>query len=247
MRLNFGGPPTPVVRVFLWLNGLIYLFMLLTEKKMFLSTGRSYSEIATLLLGVTPQAFLQDFALWQPITYMFVHLTFSHVFFNMLGLWFFGPDLESYFGSKKFFRYYMFTGFGAGMVSVLAGIHTIGASGAIFGLLLAYAMVYPNRQIYLYGIFPVRAKYFVAFFGLLQLVFFVTEGSGSQTNHLAHLSGIAFGLLWFLLQGRHFNLAAWWRNYQKKRLRKRFRVISQKKDEDSDGDGGFPVNNKTIH
>ena len=115
-------------------------------------------------------------------TYMFLHGGTFHILFNMLSLWMFGTDLELSWGSRFFARYYAVTGIGAGIVTVLVSLlpfgaatsmyhgSTVGASGAIFGLLLAYGLYFPDRRIYLYFLFPIPAKYFVMIFGGVALL-----------------------------------------------------------------------------
>src|SRR4030042_6824780 len=113
----------------------------------------------------------------------------------------FGGDLENYFGSKKFLRYFLFCGIGAGLCTVLftpygyQRIPVIGASGAIYGILLAFGWLFPNRLIYIYFLFPIPAKYFVIIFGLIAF-FSSLEGTGGGIAHLTHLCGVFFGLIY---------------------------------------------------
>jgi membrane associated rhomboid family serine protease len=137
------------------------------------------------------------FFLWELVTYLFLHGGFFHVLFNMLALWFFGKDLEDIWGTRRFLQFYFFCGVGAGLFVVLANylfgnpqVPTIGASGAIYGILLVAAVLWPDRIIIFY-IFPIKLKYFVmimagiAFFGLRDL--------NSGVSQVAHLSGMLFG------------------------------------------------------
>ena len=239
--VSFGGPLTPVVKVLIWANVLVFLFLLIAGQKNLLA-GRTYTEIATMLLGLSPVSVKQDFAIWQMFTYMFVHLAFFHLLFNMLALWWFGSDLEAYWGSRHFLQYYLFTGIGAGLVSVLLNIPTIGASGAVFGLLFSYGISFPNRLLYLYFVFPVKAKYCVMIFGAIELIALMTANGQTNINHAAHLSGIAFGFVWFVLYRRNFNIWRIWQEYQLRRKRKKFRVIRSDEEDRID-----PFNNQTIH
>ncbi len=152
---------------------------------------------------------------YQIITHMFMHGGFFHLFFNMYTLWIFGSVLENMWGSKKFFLYYMVTGLGAAALhefvmylQTLGGdpttimsimmTPTVGASGAIYGLLLAYGMLFPNNVLQL--IFPpiaLKAKWFVLIFGAIELLLGIT-GSGGNVAHFAHLGGMIFGLLLIL-------------------------------------------------
>ena len=152
------------------------------------------------------------FKIWQPVTYMFLHGDFSHLFFNMFALWMFGRGLEQDLGTKRFLVYYFTCGIGAGLVQLLAmgymGI-TIGASGAVFGLLLAFGMLHPNATIMLlFPPIPMKAKWFVIIYGLVELLFGVT-GSYDSVAHYAHLGGMFCG--WLLL--------LWWRYQDRKRYR----------------------------
>jgi len=137
---------------------------------------------------------------WTAITYMFLHGGFGHLFTNMLVLFFFGPPLENHWGSRFFIKYYVITGLGAALFAVLlypliGPSLVIGASGAIFGLLLAFAINWPDRKIYLYFLFPVPAKWFVGVLGLFAL--FQTIGSsGGGVAHWAHLGGLVTGVLY---------------------------------------------------
>ena len=137
---------------------------------------------------------------WSPLSYMFVHLSFGHLFTNMLVLFFFGPPLEGRWGSRFFIKYYLITGFSGALFSALlyswvGPMPMIGASGAIFGLLVAFAMNWPDAKIYLYFLFPVPAKWFVAVLGLFAL-FSTVRGAGGNIAHWAHLGGLVTGFVY---------------------------------------------------
>jgi membrane associated rhomboid family serine protease len=244
IRFTLGGSLTPVVRVLLWVNGLVWLFLTLVKGRIYAPVGESYADILTELLGLSPQAVLHELALWQPITYLFIHREFWHLVLNMLGLWWFGVDLEATWGPKTFLRYYLFTGIGAGIVSALFGIPTIGASGAIYGVLLGYGMLFPNRVLYLYFVVPVKAKYCVLLFGVVELLA-VVRGGGGGVNNLAHVSGLVFGLIWFIFSRRQLHPAEIWRQLRKRRMRRRLQLI--RKDQDENGESSGPYDNRTIH
>ena len=166
----------------------------------------------------------QDFYPWQFITYMFMHGNFSHLFFNMFALWMFGYALENYWGSKRFLVYYLITGVGAALIQtgVLAleirgmtqglppfaaqhyinQIVTVGASGAVYGILLAFGMCFPNVPIFLYFFFPIKAKWFVIIYGVIEL-FAGIGGTADGVAHFAHLGGMIFGLLLILYWRKH--------------------------------------------
>lgn len=144
---------------------------------------------------------------WQLVTYMFMHGGFFHLFLNMFALWMFGVELENLWGSKKFFNYYMITGIGAGLSNLLIAPlftsvgPTVGASGAVYGILVAFGYLFPERSIYIYGILPVKAKYLVLIYMLIE-VFAVAGGSDSGIAHIAHLGGGVVGLIYLLMFDR---------------------------------------------
>ena len=155
------------------------------------------------LQGVTYQ--VPDFYFWQLITYGFLHGDMAHLFFNMFALWMFGVPLEQRWGSQRFSLYYFVCLVGAGLVQLavayLSGevYPTVGASGAVFGLLLAFGMIYPNQKIMLLFIpVPIPAKWFVIGYGVIELLMGV-GGIMPGVAHFAHLGGMAFGfaLLWY--------------------------------------------------
>ena len=163
-----------------------------------------------------------DFNAVQLVTYMFMHDpgSFGHVFFNMFSVFMFGRTLEMVWGSKRFLIYYLTTGIGAGLVqevtwffslkdaidativqagwettrALLNNVITIGASGAVFGILLAFGMLFPNAELFIMFIpIPVKAKYFVIFYGIVELFLGVGNFSGDNIAHFAHLGGMLFG------------------------------------------------------
>jgi membrane associated rhomboid family serine protease len=151
----------------------------------------------TALFALTPRAVVENFYLWQLVTYMFLHGGFSHLLFNMLMLWFFGNALETVWGARQFLKYYIACGIGGGLFSMIFSYNhaVLGASGAIFGVYLAYAMLFPDNYVYLYFLIPVKAKHLVAGIAILQLVLGLSGPSGIA--YFAHLGGMAAGLLFF--------------------------------------------------
>lgn len=133
---------------------------------------------------------------WQLISYQFMHSGIFHIFFNMLALWMFGQELEYYWGSKKFIIYYLLCGIGAGIVQLfVADAPTIGASGSVFGLLLAFGFTFPNRLIMMFPIFiPIPAKFAVIIFGVFELISGFSN-TNSNVAHFAHLGGALTGYL----------------------------------------------------
>jgi membrane associated rhomboid family serine protease len=148
------------------------------------------------VFGLVPSAFLGRGFIWQIVTYMFFHGSVLHILFNMLFLWMMGSEIERLWGSREFLKYYLITGCGAGLVNVLvqprSGIPTIGASGAIFGLIIAFAMAFPNREILLYFLIKIKAKYFAILVGVLELVALFLMPS-APIARFAHLGGLVVG------------------------------------------------------
>lgn len=173
------------------------------------------------LLAMTPSLVLSG-AFWQPFTYMFVHdpRSLTHILVNMLGILFFGTAVERELGSKEFILYYLLTGFLAGLFSFAAylflggaNITLLGASGAVFAVLLAFATLQPNAQILIWGIIPMRAPIMVLGYTGIEL-FSQVFGAQSGIAHLTHLAGFAFGWLYFLVR---FGVNPWRRFFPRGR------------------------------
>ena len=177
-------------------------------------------------LGLTPSRVFQDFWLWQVFTYMFVHAKgVFHILFNMFALWMFGSELERLWGARFFLIYYLVCGLGAGCIYLLAlfvglsffnlsslslSIPMVGASGAIFGILFAYGLIFSERIIYFMMIFPMKAIHFTFLIGGIEFVSLINSGVGSSISHLAHLSGFLTGFIF--LQG--------WKKMQNVKIRR---------------------------
>jgi len=147
------------------------------------------------------------FGFWQLFSYMFMHASFTHILFNMLALWMFGMELEHVWGSRKFLIYYLLCGFGGGLANLLVAPMftsvgpTIGASGAVYGILLAFGMMFPERPIYIYFLLPIKAKYFVVMYMAFEIF---SVGSMDGVAHFAHLGGALVGFLYLLADGYQF-------------------------------------------
>ena len=179
------------------------------------------NTVVFLITTVSPEFFFRWFAFtpseilvrpWGLITYMFLHADFWHLFFNMLILFFFGPPLESRWGSREFVKYYFLCGLGGVALSFLfASYGIVGASAAMYGIMLAFALYWPNAPIYIWGILPVKAKWMVAFLFVVSFTSAV-GGSGGGVAHLAHLGGLLTGFLY---------LRSDWRPGQARRTKER--------------------------
>jgi membrane associated rhomboid family serine protease len=145
-------------------------------------------------LAFTPSRIIPQF--WTLGTYMFVHLGFFHLLFNMLILFFFGPPLEERWGSEQFLKFYFIAGLGGAALSLIFPNQAIaGASGAIYGVMVAFAMYWPNNPIYFWGIFPIKAKWLVTFLVGLS-IFYTISGGQAGVAHLAHLGGAIAAFLY---------------------------------------------------
>jgi membrane associated rhomboid family serine protease len=231
---SFGpGPVSPAIKVLLAVNVGVFLVMW--------AMPRALSEAVQEFLGLKPEAIFESFRVWQPVTYMFLHdlRGFGHILFNMLALWMFGTELERLWGTNAFLRYYFATGIAAAVTTIVVSLMpfpstapmfytvTIGASGAIYGLLLAYGLTFPNRPIYIYFIFAIPAKFFVMIMGAIALLSSM-GGSGGGIAHITHLGGLVAGFV--MLRGRQLSPANEVRyrylRWKMDRARKKFGVYS---------------------
>ncbi len=207
---SFGGgflSFPPVIKNLLIINGVVFFIQLLLENISF--NGYPGWYVVNKWFALNPisgndasgQPF--NFQVWQLITYQFMHGGFGHIFFNMFALWMFGGAIEDIFGSKKFLIFYLLAGISAGLcqlfITPVLGASpavTIGASGSIFGVLVAYAMFFPDNLIFLYFLIPIKAKYLIGFFVLIE--FFAVDSASSGVAHLAHLGGALFAFLYIM-------------------------------------------------
>ncbi|MBN1886218.1 MAG: rhomboid family intramembrane serine protease [Candidatus Krumholzibacteriota bacterium] len=159
------------------------------------------------VFGLTPWLVVHRGWIWQVVTYMFLHGGFFHLALNMFIIYMFGRQLEAVWGNARFLRYYLLCGLGAAAASFLFSYRTtvIGASGAGYGILLAYAVLFPYNEIYVWGLFPVRARTFVIVIAGIEFLNGITGGDGIA--HFAHLGGMAAGLL--VLRGDHRSFRLW--------------------------------------
>ncbi len=181
------------------------------------------TPLVTQILALHPGKVI-EFFIWQPLTYMFLHSTDPfHILFNMLILWWLGTELEQTWGSRYFTIYYFACGIGAGVIytfvtvlySIFSGnltplvIPVLGASGAVFGLLLAYGIIFGDRVVYFMFIFPMQARWFVVLLGAVEVIMLINQGiGGGKVANLAHLGGIVAGYL-------TLSFTTWWRRRRK--------------------------------
>jgi membrane associated rhomboid family serine protease len=194
--------------------------------------------------GLWPRAVLQLPAVWQLVTYMFLHDPhgFSHILWNMLTLWLIGADLERDWGTKYFLKYYFLCGVGAGLCVVVASYlfgsvdaRTIGSSGALFGLLLAYGILYSDRVMLFAFLFPMKAKYLVMILGVISLLGSFGP-SGGGVSYVAHLGGMIFGFLYLKRPRKQLSITEPFRrqyhNWKHRRAKRRFEVYQRRHDSD---------------
>ena len=222
---------TPAVKAIVYANAGVFVLQ-------FVLASFAGSDALTRWFGLSPVAVLEQGRLWQLATYLFLHdpRGFTHILFNMLALWMFGVELERRWGTRGFLWYYAITGVGAGLATVVVsllpfdatrsiyGATTIGASGAIYGLLLAWALLFPTRQILFMFIFPLPARVAALLMGAMSFMAAVSGQNGSVAE-ATHLAGFVIG--WIYLRGPaslklelQYRLAKW----RMDRARRRFNV-----------------------
>ena len=165
------------------------------------------------IFGLVPAFVLGRAWLWQLVTYMFLHGSLLHIFFNMLFLWMMGSELERYWGSREFVKYYIVTGTGAGVINMLvqpySTVPIIGASGAIFGLIIAFALAFPDRELLLYFFIRIKAKHFAVLIGLLELIsLFALPNAGIA--RFAHLGGLVVGYFYLKWEKYSYPMRRWY-------------------------------------
>ena len=232
---SFGpGPVTPAIKAIMIANVAAFLVALIVPA-------------ITLAFGLRPADVFGSFHVWQIVTYMFLHGGIFHILFNMLALWMFGTELERVWGTRFFLKFYFITGIGAGCLTVLLSLFSfgplrqlymsdiIGASGAVYGLLLAYGIYFPKRPIYMYFVFPIPARIFVLIMGAIAFFSSMSESGGGVAN-ATHLGGLLVAYLY--LKGARFKLNPWaevkyrYIKWKINRVRKKFDVYSGGKNDE---------------
>jgi membrane associated rhomboid family serine protease len=181
-----------------------------------------------LVFGLVPSVTFHDLWLWQLVTYMFLHTTdwLGHLLLNMLMLWMFGTEVERAWGTRRFLFYYFLCGIGAGLITalLLRDSTTIGASGAIYGVMLAYGMMFPNRTVLFMFMFPMRAMTMVLLCIGIQVFSLLSLQDG--VAYVAHLGGLLFGYLYLK---RAWRLREFFGDLRWKLRRRRFKVVEREK------------------
>lgn len=199
-RQGFAGRPSmmpQVIKALLIINISVYVFEMIFASPGISTLIRKYLALLPFQYSLFTDG---GFWPWQLITYQFLHGDFWHLALNMFALWMFGTELENIWGSRRFLYYYLLAGIGAGLIHLVISplfstpLPAVGASGSIYGLLIAFGMTFPNRPIFMFPFFiPIPAKFFVLIFGVIELFSGLTGGSGIA--HFAHLGGALTGFL----------------------------------------------------
>jgi len=200
-QLRIGGPLTPAVKVLLIVNFSIFLIQQVTKL--------AFPGLPEYVFGLSHNGIMYNHFIWQLFTYMFLHSGWLHIIFNMLGLWMFAGELEQTWGTKFFVKFYLLSGLGAGFFIALlnafmalkspafASAPTLGASGALYALLLAYGILWPNREVLIWFILPIKMKYMVLFFGIFEFFGTLNSMAGIEGNvsHIGHIGGLITGFI----------------------------------------------------
>jgi len=166
-----------------------------------------FGGLTSYYFGLTPKLVAMKHYIWQPVTYMFLHGGLMHIFMNLFVLYMFGRALEEKWGSLKFVEYYFVCGISAGFFIILTSFNnvfpTIGASGAIYGLLAAYAVMFPETYVYLYFLFPIKVKYFAIIIGVISFISGFADRV-SLISNFGHLGGLIAGYVYIKLRSDYF-------------------------------------------
>ncbi len=185
LQFGFGGISiTPAIKQLLVINGIVFLFQMIA--------GNPFIA----LFGLHPDLVFKKFFIWQFFTYMFLHGGFFHIFFNMFMLWMFGGEVERTWGSKEFLKFYFICGVGAGLFQLIfRPALVIGASGAVYGILIAFVLLFPNRKIMFFPFFiSLKAKYWAMIFAGISVLMGVW--GNDHIAHFAHLGGMVIGFVY---------------------------------------------------
>jgi len=231
--MSFGGDGvTPAVKLLLIVNVAVFLIVNVAV----IALDPFLESRIFMRFGLVPSLIWNNLYLWQLFTYQFLHGGLFHILFNMLALWMFGCNLERRWGSKFFLKYYFVAVVGGGILNTLLvpgqSAPSIGASAGIYGILLAYGLIYPNQIVYFYFLFPIKMKYFVWIIGGIAFYSSLTAGQ-SGIAHLAHLGGMLFGYLYLRMGNPWDRFTLYLDQRRLVRLKRRFQVITGGKNDDS--------------
>lgn len=250
--ISMSFPPfTPAVKMLIIINVAVYFLVLIGNLVV-----HGLDQLVTAWFGLVPSFVVHGVmgfpipAIWQLATYAFLHAGVLHILFNMLGLWMFGSTFESDWGSAKFVEFYFFCVVGAALVTVAIsytgfmgvhpGIPTVGASGGIYGILMAFGMIYGDREVFMFPLpFMIKAKYMVGIIILLLLATTLTPGPSGVAN-FAHIGGLLFGFLYvkflpkqglqYAASERYYGLRNQYQKWKRRRAARKFEVYMRKHD-----------------
>lgn len=249
-----GGPLTPAIKGIIIACVIVFLIQaMLGVQPQSLNCSGAGSQVEQSLrleplnhyFGLSSACFLKKLWFWQPVTYLFLHGGLFHILMNMLVLWMFGAELERRWGSRAFLQFYLVCGVGAGLSIValdplvsllpaaarqgwLSSIPTVGASGAVYGIMAAQAILFPNKMLLLFLFFPMRMRAAVLLLAAIMLFSQLTT-PGSGISHVAHLGGMLFA--WIYLH-RLWNIRKMWKDWRRRVRRKKYRVVADIHDDD---------------
>jgi len=234
--INFFGPLTRTVKYLIIANVAVFGVTTLAAVWWHRQPGAWGLDPVSGLLALYAVKVFPGGQAWRLGTYLFAHGGLSHVLMNMLALWWFGGPLEMIWGWRKFLTYYLVCGIGAGLVCVPyylligeGGVPIVGASGAIFGLLTAFALIYPNSLIYLWFVVPIKAKWLVLILMAIEFLTAAQSGGGSGVANIAHLSG---GLIGYFYLRRLMDVKYYYLRFRTRKVKRPFRVVPRDEDED---------------
>jgi membrane associated rhomboid family serine protease len=233
-----GGGVPPAVKALIITNCAVFLLQALVASNVTGGESATYQ-----LFGLVPTRVVFQGMIWQPFTYLFLHGSFWHLLINMFVLWMFGRDLEGAWGRRRFFQYYFICGIGAGLFVVLikilgtigglarSDIPTIGASGAIYGLLMGCAILFPDRRVWMFP-FPgliISMRMFALIWGAIEF-FGTINNVNDGVSHVAHLSGMFVGWVYLRRGSMFYGLRNRYSDWQRRRLRRKFEVYMREQD-----------------
>jgi membrane associated rhomboid family serine protease len=238
-RFNWRGLLTPAIKTLLIANVGVFLVQTLIT----LIAGQEALRLVLEWFGLIPSAVIPGLRIWQPFTYMFLHGGLMHLLINMLVLWMFGGDLERAWGRRRFYTYYFLCGVGAGLINILvktipvffgrppSDVPTIGASGAIYGILLAAALVFPDRQVWIFPL-PVQLpmRVYVAIFGAIEFYGTLVAG-GDNISHISHLGGMLIGYFYLRRSSFFYRIRNRFSDWKRRRMRRKFEVYVRDHDD----------------
>jgi membrane associated rhomboid family serine protease len=243
-------PFTKAVKWIVLTNAAVFLVMTLMQ-----AFGSGLADVTSYLLSLVPARVILHGWIWQVVTYSFVHVGIFHILFNMLALWMFGAQFETDWGTRKFTEFYFFCVFGAalttiavsftGVGGVTPSMSTVGASGGVLGILMAFGMVYGEQEIMLFPIpISMKAKYFVAGVAFIELISAISAADprqhGQAVAYVAHLGGLIFGFLYvkfvprrglaFGASEQYFGVRNNYYRWKRRRAARKFEVYMRKHD-----------------